>query len=223
MIRTLLFTGHDSAYKPLADITVPRMKAYADKHGFDFRCYTEPLLDVPHGIYWTGVCGALEAFRDGYARVFYLDVDQLITNMDDELIANSFGFHASKDWGADAIEPWQFSMCGFIATKDALSLFETALEMEPDWRDKPFPEQGPMQDIVKMMLHDLPHMVPNKEGLIGLINIWPRSWVNCVPDEVCPGKVPEPWAPGDFAAHLTMLPIEERINLAHKLIKEHGI
>lgn len=222
-MKTLLYTGYDSAYARLADITLPRMEQYAAKHGIDFRYYVAPLINVPHGIYWTGVVGALNAFRDGYDRAFYLDVDQLITNMDDEPMVSGAGFHAPKDWGKDSVDPWQFSMCGFIATPDAKSLFDTALEMEPEWRDKPFPEQGPMQHIVKKMVEDLPHMVANKENLTGLINVWPRAWLNCVPDEVCPGSVPEPWLPGDFAAHLTMLPLDERIKLAHKLIKEHGL
>jgi len=58
-----------------------------------------------------------------------------------------------------------------------------------------------------------------KEVPAGLINIMQRRYFNAVPDDVCPGKVPEPWQPGDFAAHLTMLPIEERIALANKILK----
>lgn len=222
-MKTLLYTGHDAAYSTLADITVPRMESYAMKHGMDFMCFTEPLIDVPNGIYWTGVCGALQAFEKGYERAIYLDVDQLVTNFDKPIYGANCrscqrGFHASKDWGDDAIDPWHFSMCGFVAYRSAELLFRTALEMEPEWRDKPFPEQGPVQDVVRRMLADLPHMVPNKEGYTGLINIHPRKIFNCVPDQVCPGKVPEPWEPGDWCAHLTMLGLEDRVRLANEIL-----
>ncbi len=216
-MRTILYTGHDDAYATLAAITVPRMAEYAAKHGMDFQCHTEPLIDVPNGIYWTGVCGALKAFEDGYDRAIYLDVDQLITNQTCELIDRSSGFHASKDWGSDATEPWHFSMCGFVASRDTISLLNKVLSMEPEWRDKPFPEQGPMQDVVKAFTSGLV-MKPNSEGYTGLINIHPRKVFNCVPDQVCPGNVPEPWTKGDFAAHITMVPLEKRIEIAKEIL-----
>src|SRR3990172_2237120 len=142
--RSLLYTGHDTDYAPLASITVPRMAEYAERHGMDFTCHTKPLIDVPNGIYWTGVCGALKAFEEGYERAIYLDVDQLVTNMEFKLPDWQHGFHASKDWGEDAVEPWHFSMCGFMAYKDCVFL-KDVLSDEPKWRDKPFPEQAPMQ------------------------------------------------------------------------------
>lgn len=220
-MKTLLYTGHDEAYKPLADITVPRMAKYAHRHGMGFTYYTEPLIDVPQGIYWTGVCGALKAFNEGYDAVMYLDVDQLITNYDVEWPPMTRGFHVSKDWGEDAIEPWHFSMCGFLAYKSSMPLLVTVLEAEPEWRDKPFPEQGPMQWYFQRLIDDMPHMVAmreNKEKYEGLINIHPRKVFNCVPDLVCPGKVPEPWVKSDFAAHITMVDLPRRIEIAKEIL-----
>lgn len=217
-MKTLLYTGYDNSYAALANITVPRMESYALKHDMDFQCFTEPLIDVPNGIYWTGVCGALQAFEKGYERAIYLDVDQLITNFDVVPVADAkFGFHASKDWGADAVEPWHFSMCGFVAYPSSISLFTKALSMEPEWRDKPFPEQGPFQDVVRSFTDGM-QLFQNKEGITGLINVHPRKVFNCVPDQVCQGKVQEPWAPGDWCAHLTMLPLEDRVRLAKEIL-----
>ena len=45
-----------------------------------------------------------------------------------------------------------------------------------------------------------------------------RNVFCAVPDEVSPGNVVEPWQPGDFAAHLTMLPIAERVELFHEIM-----
>lgn len=231
-MKTLLYTGYDIAYCRLADITLPRMEKYASKHGLDFRYHVAPLINVPHGIYWTGVVGGLNAFNEGYDRAIYLDVDQLITNYDFKLPDWQNGFHVSKDWGEDAIHHWQFSMCGFLAFNSTDELFKQCLSLEPEWRDKPFPEQGPMQYVASAAQEDGPHILnraPKVKALAKHLNyqgpviVHPRKVFNCVPDQVCPGKVPEPWAKGDWCAHLTMLPLEERIQLAHNLIKEHGL
>lgn len=209
-MKTILYTGYDAAYAPLAAITVPRMEQYAAKHGLDFKAYTEPLLDVPNGIYWTGVCGALKAFEDGYERVMYLDVDQLITSFEAVPDVATYGFHASRDWGEDAIEPWQFSACGFIAHKDCQKLFNKALSLEPEWRDKPFPEQGPLQWIYQQPI-----------GMTECgMTVHPRKVFNCVPELIAPGNVPQKWEAGDFAAHLTMLDINHRIEIANWILDE---
>jgi len=219
-MRTILYTGHDEAYKPLANITVPLMAEYAEHNGMDFTCYDKPLIDVPNGIYWTGVCGALKAFEEGYDRVMYLDVDQLITNKSIPP-KGKIGFHVSKDWGTDATEPWHFSMCGFVAFKDMESFFKSILDDEPEWRDRPFPEQGTVQWWVKELIGTAPNLVHNAEKYEGLINIHPRKVFNCVPDQVCPGNVPEKWEVGDFAAHLTMKPLSERISIAYEILERN--
>lgn len=220
-MKALLYTGYDAPYEKLARITLPRMVEYGARNDFDFHCYTEPLIDVPNGIYWTGICGALKAFEAGYDRAIYLDVDQLVTNMDFELPDWKFGFHASRDWGADAVEPWHFSMCGFIAHKDCAPMFSDVLSDEPAWRERSFPEQGPMQEAMRNVISAI--QTVNTLGkhnykLDGLFNVHPRKVFNNVPDQVCPGKVPEPWQPGDWCAHLTMISVSDRVELAKFLL-----
>lgn len=227
-MRSILFTGHDASYKPLADITVPRMAEYAERHGFDFKCHTEPLIDVPNGIYWTGVCGALKAFEEGYDKAIYLDVDQLVTNYDFKLPDWQHGFHASRDWGNDATAPWHFSMCGFLAFNSMQGMFEHALSIEPEWRDKPFPEQGTVQYIVSGYLEDEPRLMRDAPEYIKRLranlnyktafNIHPRKVFNNVPDQICPGNVPEPWQPGSWCAHLTMVDLNRRIEIAKEIL-----
>lgn len=217
-MKTLLFTGCDAAMKPLGDLTLPRMKQYAEARGWEFVCSKVAILDVPNGIYWTGVAGARNTLTySQFDRVIYLDCDQMVTNFDFELPKWDAGFHVSRDWGMDATEPWHFSACGFVAHKDTLLLFEETLSMEPEWRDKSFPEQGPLREVIRKRIDGLP-MVPtgNYEGQ-AFINIHPRRVFNAVPDEVCPGNVPEPWQPGDWCCHLTMLPIDARVNLFHEI------
>jgi hypothetical protein len=208
-MKTLLYTGHDAAYKPLADITVPRMAEYAERHGFDFTCHTEPLIQVPNGIYWTGVCGALQAFEDGYDRAIYLDVDQLVTNMEFKINPPPFGIHVSKDWGNDAILDEHFSACGIVShMKDSERFMKNVLFLEPAFRDKDFPEQAPLQSVYKHQ----------KAAELNIVTVHPRKVFNCVPDQVCPGAVPEPWAPGDWCAHLTMVDLARRIEIAKEIL-----
>jgi len=205
-MRTVLFTGHDSAYKPLADLTVPLMLSYASRHGFDFKCYRTPVVDdIPNAIYWTGVCGAIEAFGCGYDRVIYLDVDQMITNPDIVPKVAEAGLAISRDWGADAVDDSRFSMCGCIAHKNSAILFRKALELEPEFRDKPFPEQSPMQHLHRT----IPWVPP-------MVSVHSRRTFNAVPKEIA-DSVPEPWQRGDFCAHLTMLNFTERVRLFHKI------
>lgn len=216
--RTVVFSSADEKYHPLARFTFPLMEIWAARHGFKPMFFKK----APPGLnaYWFGVFWAIEFLKQGYKRVICLDADQVITNSSINFNDIPYkGFHASKDWGSDATEPWHFSMCGFIAHIDCFPLLKMVLDLEPQWRDKPFQEQGPFQDVVRRMMGDLPHMKEMAPGetMRGLINVHPRKKFNSVPDFICPGNVPEPWQPGDFAAHLTMVPIEQRIDLIRKL------
>lgn len=217
-MRTILFTGYDDAYEDLAAITVPRMHDYARRHKIESVVFRAPPPEL--NMYWTGVARGRELLtRYGFGRVLYLDVDQLITNMDKPPTCDpAIGLHIGRDWGEDAIEPWQFSACGWFAHAGCINMFEDVLKMAPEWADKPFQEQGPWQEWVKEELRITkgPPRTPPRCH----ISFLPRCFFNNVPDEVCPGKVPEPWKPGDFAAHLTMLPLGERVELAKKILSK---
>lgn len=221
----ILFSAWDEKYKPLAQLTVPHMIDWALSHDMSwFR--GEPMPEAQDGIYWSKFYYGLELLRRGYERVMWLDADQLVTNQRFQLDLPKFGFHISKDWGFDATEPWHFSVCGFIAHKDCIPLFEEFLELEPESRGKPFPEQQPCRDVVRKRIEGVPlkDIGPGDElRWNAAINVHPSRFLNAVPNEVCPGKVVDPWKPGDFACHLTMLPIEKRIELFHEIKKQAGI
>lgn len=211
-MKHLLITSYDEAYAPLAELTVPLMEAFAAKRGFDFECVRESLIDVPYGIYWTGIVGVIKAFERGYDLVLCLDVDQMVTNPMAPLIIHLDGFEASRDWGEDAIDYSFFSICGFTAASDTKFIFEAALALEPEWRDKPFPAQGPLQHVYRT--------VPEAKRMMRTA---PRKKFNAVPDEVCPGKVVDRWLPGDWCAHLTNLPLPERVALFHEIKRQAGL
>lgn len=224
-MKSILFTAWNEKYDPLATLTVPLMGTYATHHALDFDEITEPMMPGPDGIYWTKFVAALKYLREGYGRVIWLDVDQMITNQDIIFDLPKFGFHVSSDWGFDVKEPSHFSVCGFVAHRDSIYLFEEALALEPESRGKPFPEQEPMRQIVRARTKDLQmyELKPQEQTWNAGINIHQPRFLNAVPNEVCPGKVVDPWKPGDFAAHLTMLDVPKRIELFHEIKKQAGI
>jgi hypothetical protein len=208
-MKTILYTGYDEAYKPLADLTVPLMAEYAERHGMKFFAYS--IAPAHLNTYWTGVARGLELLIDDEPdRVIYLDVDQMVTNPDFLIDGHIFehGFHVPRDWGNDAKE-MDASACCLILYQDCIPLLEEILALEPEYRDKPFQEQAPMRQVLQQRMDTHP------------IYIHTRKPLNCVPDQVCPGKVPEPWQPGDFAAHITMVSLERRIEIFHELRNVH--
>lgn len=200
---SLLLTGYNEEQAPLAELTVPRMAMFASRHGLTFRCEA---FDAPkQEAYWRKITETLRAFEEGYGAVFWLDVDQMITNAS-ELPGLGFGhaFHVSRDWGNDATGDFDFSMCGYIAVTDtAADAFKWVESKKAEFINGPFPEQTPMRQYFAMH--------PEK------LRMQPRRVFNAVPEQIYPGAVPEPWHPGDFAAHLTHRSIPERIELFHHL------
>lgn len=202
-MKTLLITGYDEVMRPLGDLTAPLMLSYASRHGMDFLCARQFPKDTP--AYWHKLNLVVDAFKVGYGRVIWLDADQMITNPECYCSDIAPGFHASLDWGKDVIGSDCFSMCGFIASKESQFLFDFVLENKDQYAFGEFPDQKPMRELYQnnalarstMMIHD-------------------RKFLNAVPIEVHPTVV-EFWRPGDFAAHITMLSVPERVAIFHKI------
>lgn len=215
-MRTILYTAYDAKYSPLAALTLPLMAGYADGMHLDFLYSAKSMLpDSPDGIYWTKFCAASDFLRSGYDRFIWLDADILITNPNFDLakyIGAPTGFHVPRDWGHDAERDGDVSACAVVVHQDCIPILEEILALEPESRGNEFPEQTPMRQVLK-----------KHRGNLGPVYYNSRKPFNCVPEEVCPGKVPEPWVKGDFSCHLTMLPIDKRIELFHEIKKQAGI
>lgn len=204
----ILITGYNDHQAPLAELTVPLMRDYAKRHKLGFRAVHFDAQGKE--AYWQKILLTLQAFDEGFDRVFWLDADQAITNPEkdppqyfSDYDGNPGWFMVSRDWGDDAGEK-DFSMCGYCAHVDGRHLFEQVNARHDECINGDFPEQTPMREACV--------------GLVDYVWVKERRYLNAVPDEVCPGKVVEPWQPGDFAAHLTMLPIAERVALFHKIM-----
>lgn len=204
-MTTALLTAYNSKMAPIGDLTSPLMKSYAERHGFEFFCSRV----IPEGQhYWQKIWWTKSLLGGGIIdRVFWLDADQVITNP--EWTPPWFsGFQASYDWGADAVDESCFSACAFVIGKDMLPFIEDVANLYHKFHDKDFPEQAAMRQCYlsggeykwRMRTHH-------------------RRLFNAVPKEVDPA-VTEPWQKGDFAAHLTNLSVEKRVELFHEILSQ---
>lgn len=200
-MRTLLLTGFDERFAPLGELTTPILRAYAQKHGYDFFCQRHYPDCIP--AYWQKIPDTIAGLRN-YDRVFWVDADQLITNPSVSFDRFVYGLHVSMDWGRDATDIAHFSACAYMACNDALPIFEWIEQHRGQYQDGEFPEQTPLRELFRN-----PNYSP-------LFRIHPRRTLNAVPIEVHETAV-EPWELGDWAAHLTMLSIPERVALFHRI------
>lgn len=201
-MKTLLLTGYNDKFAPLGDLTAPRMQRYASRNDMDFLCFRAA---VESGIEasWLKLEYALAYLGGIYGRVIWLDADQVITNFDSVPLAHS-GFHASLDWGEDAVTPNHFSCGAFVAGSDSVPLLRRAImKMEDSIRDGQWE-----QECLRELARD--SNVP--------VTTHSRRTFNAVPKEIHPSVV-EPWQPGDWCAHLTMVPLEDRIRLFAEFAK----
>lgn len=202
-MKYCLITAYDNAMQNLGMLTSQRMLAYASVHGMDFRVARQ--FDASLPAYWHKIPMMLEAFRDGYDAVMWLDADQVITNLEWRPPWTS-GFHASLDWGTDATTDNHFSACGIVVYRDAMPIIQWIHDNRDFWASQPFPEQAAMRF----------YHLRGEQGF--RMSIHPRRVFNAVPSELCE-TAPEPWGLGDFCCHLTHVPIPERVHMFFKVIE----
>lgn len=206
-MKTLVLTAFDNAMAPIGELTAPLMMAYANRHGYDFHCTRH--FEVGCQSYWQKVWD-IHAFtslsnpvRHHYDRILWLDSDQMICNPD-WTPPWTEGFHASLDWGTDAVSDDHFSACGFVVCRDAFGIFSSVAQLHYLFREREFPEQMALRSM--------------RESHGDMMHTHPRRVFNAVPKEISE-EAPEPWELGDFCCHLTHVPCERRVEVFH-LIQE---
>lgn len=71
-----IVTGYDEGYRPVAELTVPVMRRYAERHGFAFTiAHFEPGERAPA---WSKITAIQEALARGSDPVVWIDADGLI-------------------------------------------------------------------------------------------------------------------------------------------------
>jgi hypothetical protein len=90
----LLLTGHSGdQFAALAEVTFPRLRRYAARHGLDVWCVN---LDGPRPPSWQKVLHMIEALDSGYERVLWVDADVVVGDLE----RNLFDEHRPDAWQA---------------------------------------------------------------------------------------------------------------------------
>lgn len=202
MNTTLVLTAYDDRFEPLGRLTTPDKEKYAALHKCDFKlARSRPKGLAP--LWWKQYLVA-DALAE-YGAVIWMDADMMITNPEVDLEGLADGIHLSKDWGEDATEDGHFSCGAYFASFQALEVFDHCEIYQDRHPNAPFGDQDALRDSYRI--------------LPDLFRIHPRRMFNAVPIEVHPSVV-EPWQPGDFLCHLTMLPLADRVDLFHEIKRQ---
>lgn len=210
-MNTLLLTAYNATMAPIGDLTSPLMLAYANRHGFDFKCAR--IFQPDCEPYWQKIWEIMRAFsrsnpvRKPYDRIIWVDADMVVTNMDFVPPWHT-GFQASLDWGSDAVDESMFSMCAFVVGADMEPLIAAIANDYEAFKDCPFPEQTAARA----------QYVSDREFKYRM-RTHHRRIFNSVPREISE-EAPDPWQPGDWLCHLTHVGVSRRAELFHEIIKQ---
>lgn len=80
MPKILMLTCYDAAHEPLAQVSVPAMRQYAERHDCEFRALTSTIFDRPPN--WIKIRAIREALTEDFDFVWWLDVDACIVRSD---------------------------------------------------------------------------------------------------------------------------------------------
>jgi hypothetical protein len=104
--KCCLYTAYDQKFAAVAAHTIPAMRRYAERYGFDFAEHVDPICDRPTT--WVKIYLAREKFAQGYDTIFWVDADALIRRFDEDIRDHIDGdhefyfvkedFHASEEF-----------------------------------------------------------------------------------------------------------------------------
>jgi hypothetical protein len=75
-----LLTAHDTVQQPLAAFTVPRMRAFAEAHGYEQRAIHGDHWQRPRG--WLKIEAIQAALDDRFDFIFWMDIDTIVLRSD---------------------------------------------------------------------------------------------------------------------------------------------
>jgi hypothetical protein len=102
----LLLTAYDQSFADLASLTLPRMRAYAERNKCEFRAITEIDSSRPGG--WLKIPPIRQALSEGFDFILWIDADALLIRNDvdirDEVRPNH---DLSLSWLGPETTDWQ--------------------------------------------------------------------------------------------------------------------
>lgn len=219
----IVVTSYPPAWSELAEITCASHAAYCKARGYDYDAECADLRDRRvkptfdgYGE-WVGIRGfhkfnRILHFMPMYKYVVWLDADLVVTNRESPLLGDKTAeLTACRDWNG-----WNTTVIGVRSTPRMQALFWAANNTGRDlflyhpWHEmqalRYFTERPPYDKVWKTV------------SIKWLAAVLPELYV----DAGVPRPIMEPyaWEPGDFAVHLSALPLERRIELARQFYPE---
>lgn len=199
-----VFTSYDAYFEPVAAITVPVMREYCDRHGYEFKAYTERLST--RRIVWDKIQVLLYKIREFDYTVF-LDADVLITNLCEPVewwLDDEGDVTLSRD-----VNGWNM---GVIVIRNCCSSEKWLLRA---WHVGERTGIGSEQHAMCVAMVERP-----PDCVVTL----PQSVSNCYPlpeyDEALPEGEDGAWKPSSFLMHLPGMPNDKRVEIFNRIVPQ---
>ncbi len=199
----LVLTGWrgDGLWRQMGKLAASSWQAYADLHGFSFRCLGD--ADFPPGLghpSWQKL-RHLRAALGEFDRVLWVDADTVCTNHHIDIrnhIPWDAAVTASADWGGG--RGWSAGVMAWTAGQEAISILDAAMG-KVRYANKRQWDQDALHEVLGM------------EDATPRLRVLPRRALNAVPSWTHPqaGAAVEPWQPGDFLLHASGMALPERL------------
>jgi len=195
-----LVTFYHSNYATLADLVLPNMRAYCERHGYSFLPQCDGYGDGPIGFQKMRYLKELLA-RDAFDAALVTDLDVLITNPDrriEEFFDDSGDYFVTKDVnginnGSFIIRntPWARGFVDFIISYGGPN------------------EQNVLKDNEGRFVEERLRIIPHPS-----INSYPHRLY----PEWADTPFPNDWKEGDFLMHLPGKHLDERLQIFQGLL-----
>lgn len=209
--NTLVISSHPPRWAELAKYTCTSQKRWCERQGYDYHVDVSDVQDRTHEGKWVPIAGFIKIdlflrFFDDYERIIWLDADLLVTNVELPPPAH-YGIHEIN-------LPYDYN--GHNAT--VIDVLTTAEMRAFLWAvnntgrrfflDHPWKEMEAMRYFLQTPPHQFSVDYVSAKRLCALLT---NEYEPYVPHEV---SAPYQWEPGDFALHLSALPLDRRVELA---------
>lgn len=200
-----VYTMHDVLFQPVADITLPVLRAYCERHGYPLTVATERLSD--QRVVWDKIPLLLENLHLNDWS-FFIEADILITNPEWTLEQFLFGNSSADIIVSDDINGMNF---GVFFVRDST---EARVVLSDAWHMRGRADIGSEQ-------HALIEACQGSER-IRLVRVSQKLF-NSYPyatEYGMPATTEGNWAPGDFAMHLPGMTVEKRVEVFERHIAQ---
>lgn len=199
-----VFTFHDDLFKPCADITLPVLRAYCERHGYPLTVATERLSN--QRVVWDKIPLLLENMdRNDWS--FFIEADILITNPGWTLEMFLLGIGDTDFVVSDDVNGMNF---GVFFVRNSV---QARVVLSDAWHMRDRADIGSEQHALIEACRESERVQISRVSQ-KLFNAYPYS------EYGLPATTEGNWTEGDFALHLPGMTVEKRVEVFGRYLKE---